>query len=275
MNANMTDESPISEDDLDDAWGVYRPERGRPAPEWMHPDTYPRLTNISAGMLFGDRMVKAVEPSRPEYVTIPMRARWSTELQVMVCEWNLLWEMAQFRRRRYDLDELPAPMAKVADLGDHNVIFVPRTRSRYHEYAPLYHLLPLSTLQRFGMPVIRSGNWPFMIDVREAALPANFADQMSKAWASHIWRHLMPGSSQSGFTDDDPIRLLAHNLDFWLPPVTELVQQLLQLNPEVAGEPVEPEPVRLEDDSILEGAPNSDAPASAVKSGMANSKPTR
>jgi hypothetical protein len=54
--------------------------------------------------------------------------------------WNMLWEAGQFRRRFFSEDELPAPIAKLADLGDINFAFVPRSRSRYFEYAPLYHL---------------------------------------------------------------------------------------------------------------------------------------
>jgi hypothetical protein len=64
--------------------------------------------------------------------------------------------------------------------------------------------------------------------------------------------HLMPGSSQAGFTHDDPIRLLAHNLDFWLPPVTEVIQEILQLSPDV-NDAIEPEPALLSDGSVLEG----------------------
>jgi len=64
----------------------------------------------------------------------------------------------------------------------------------------------------------------------------------------------MSGSPQGGFTKDDPIRLLAHNLDFWLPPVTEVVQGVLRLSPEVDGAPIEPGPVKLIDGSVLHGA---------------------
>jgi hypothetical protein len=54
----------------------------------------------------------------------------------------MLWEAAQFRRRFFDLDDLPGQMAEIADLGGVNVTFVPRTRARYFEYALLFHLLP-------------------------------------------------------------------------------------------------------------------------------------
>ena len=40
----------------------------------------------------------------------------------------MLWEAAQFRRRFFDLGDLPEQVAKIADLGDVNITFVPRTR---------------------------------------------------------------------------------------------------------------------------------------------------
>ncbi|UQU62546.1 hypothetical protein COUCH_26390 [Couchioplanes caeruleus] len=52
----------------------------------------------------------------------------------------------------------------------------------------------------------------------EEELPADFHARLSRAWAGTVWRYLMPQykSPIGGFITDDPIRLLAHNLDFWL-----------------------------------------------------------
>lgn len=47
---------------------------------------------------------------------------------------KVLWEAGQFRRRFFDEDELPAELARIADLGDVNVAIVPWTATRYHEY---------------------------------------------------------------------------------------------------------------------------------------------
>lgn len=186
------------------------------------------MSNLSAAFIYGDVMVKAEEPTRAEYVTVPMRHR-QVEPEVAIAEWNILWETAQFRRYVFDLDELPKEMAKVAALGDSNVVFVPRTQSRYFEHAPLYHLLPHATVERSGLPIIRSGMWPFIssTEMRSNALSADFPTRFEAAWGSHIWRHLIPGTPASGFTKDDPFRLLAHNLDFWLPPVTDVMQDIL------------------------------------------------
>lgn len=39
-----------------------------------------------------------------------------------------------------------------------------------------------------------------------------------------MWRHLVPGSPLRGFSTHDPVRLLAHNLDYWIPAVTETIE---------------------------------------------------
>ena len=43
----------------------------------------------------------------------------------------------------------------------------------------------------------------------------------------------MSGSKMKAFSADDPIRLLAHNLDFWVPAVTATIQDRLRGFPEV------------------------------------------
>jgi hypothetical protein len=119
-------------------------------------------------------------------------------------------------------------------------------RSRYYEYAPLFHLLPKPTLDRFGLPLVCRGQWPFLADWRnvDRFLPRDFAQSLSRAWAATVWPHLNSGSRLSAFSADDPIRLLARNLDFWLPPVTTVIQELLGEFPLVdKGKTVSPVPL--------------------------------
>jgi hypothetical protein len=216
-------------------------------------DDYPQLHNLSAGMLFAG-VIRPLEPAPPEYVAIPME-RPTLELTGQVGQWNMLWEAAQFRRRFFDADDLAEPLAKIADLGDVNVILVPRTRSRYFEHAPLFHLLNKRTLDRFGLPALRGGQWPFLADWGggERHLPPGFSQSLAKAWAATVWPHLDSGSRLRAFSADDPIRLLAHNLDFWIPPVTAVIQQRLREFSEV-DHGKDTGPVPLEDGSVLEGA---------------------
>lgn len=216
-------------------------------PEW-----YPALNNLSAGHLFR-RTLRATDPTDVEYVTVTQRR---VKDQVAIAQWNMHWEAAQFRRYLFDEDDLPAWMAKIADQGEQNVMFLPRTDSRYYELAPLYHLLSKATIERHGLPVISRGIWPVLIgNGVEDILPDDTPSRLAKAWGSTIWRHLMPGSRMLGFTKDDPIRLLAHNLDFWIPPVTQVIQQRLNELPQSprGKKPVD-KPALLEDGSALSGA---------------------
>lgn len=217
----------------------------------ISPDDFPALKNVSAAFLFAG-VVKPDEPARPEYVAIPMAN--SLALAGVVGQWNLLWEAGQFRRRFFDEDELPEPLRRIADRGDVNVSLVPRTVSRYFEYAPLMHLLPESTLQRFNLPTLRAGTWPYIADWGyDALLPADFASRLSAAWAFTVWPYLNSGSRMSAFLDHEPIRLLSHNLDYWVPAVTEVIQRVLRGFPEVDNG-VTPGPVSLINGGILDGA---------------------
>jgi hypothetical protein len=216
-------------------------------------DEYPRLWNLSAGMIY-QRVVRALVPSPPEYVTVPVRQA-DNKLVVSIAEWNMVWEAAQFRRRMFSEEQLPPQLYEVADRGDVNVMFVPRTGSRYYEYAPLFHLLPHATVERHGLPLLRGGQWPYVAEggLIGRCLPIDFEKRLERAWAHAVWRHLMPGSPLRAFSRSDPIRLLAHNLDFWLPPVTAVIQDILQDLPE-ADKGVRERPPQLTDGTVLEGA---------------------
>ncbi|QQM22014.1 sigma-70 family RNA polymerase sigma factor [Rhodococcus sp. P-2] len=215
--------------------------------------TYPRISNMSAGFIYNG-IIRPEQPETPEYVTIPMKSS-SVELDVAVSRWNMLWESAQFRRRFFDSDELPGKLGELAELGDVNLLLVPRTATRYFEYAPLLHLLSRRTLEHFGLPLLRMGQWPFLIERAniDKYLPHDFERRLSRAWAWEVWPHLNSGSGLRAFSEDDPIRLLAHNLDFWVPPVTSIIQGILREFPEV-DKGVLPGPVPLIDGGFLEGA---------------------
>jgi hypothetical protein len=228
--------------------------------EQSAPDQYPRMSNMSVGFL-KRAIVRPVSHEPPEYVTIslPPHVRSDEALlkkSLAVTEWNLLWEAGQFRRRFFDGEELTPDLEKIADLGDLNITFVPRTPTRYYEYAPLFHLLNRSTAERFGLPLLKAGHWPYTMETYnvDQYLPADFEQRLSRAWAGTVWRHLNSGSPLGAFSKNDPIRLLAHNLDFWIPPVTEAIQQTLREFPVVEGDGDLPAEIQLIDGSILQGA---------------------
>jgi len=98
-------------------------------------------------------------------------------------------------------------LRKVADQGDVNVVFVPRTATRYYEYSPLFHLLSRSQAERHGLPLLRAGQWPFLAEAGQQVdrdLTADFQARLSRAWASAVWRHLIPGSPLRGFSASGP-----------------------------------------------------------------------
>lgn len=222
------------------------------------PDLYPRMRNLSAGFMYS-AMLRAREPMAAEYLTLAMPNRSIDDeeglrLELAVAQWNSVWEAAQYRRRIFEGEKLPPQLHRIADQGDNNIVFVPRTHSRYYEYAPLFHLLPASTLRMFGLPQLAAGLWPFSIRTVDLDdyLPVDFERRLSRAWAAAVWRHLLPGSSLRGFSKDDPIRILAHNLDYWLPAVTEVIQVILRSFPTVDNGQTT-RPVELEDGSVLPG----------------------
>lgn len=238
----------------DDEYGRWRGEDVLLPADDATAEQFPTMRNISTAFLF-KAIVRAVEPTPPEYVTLPELARPTMELAGAVGKWNMLWEAAHYRRRFFDLDDLPAVMAEIADLGDINVVFLPRTSMRYHEYAPLVHLLPRRTLQKFEIPLLRGGQWPFMADYAGTAnfLPDDFQHRLQRAWASTVWPHLDSGSPLGAFCTDEPLQLLAHNLDFWVPAVTAMIQDRLSDHAEIDKGPL-PDAVSLQDGSALEGA---------------------
>lgn len=146
-------------------------------------------------------------------------------------------------------------MERIAEQGNNNIVFLPRSRSRYFEYAPLAHLLPKKILERFGLPLLAPGQWPLVAPAEavDRYLPEDFAHRLSRAWAATSWTHLGGRSAMNAFTRDDPIRLLAHNLEYWLPSVTEAIQDILRELPEV-DRGVTPAQVTLTDGSPLPGA---------------------
>src|SRR5690348_14189153 len=113
----MLDEHARPDDDFDELLPV---THGHAAP-----DMHPRLVNMSESFMYR-AVVRAETPAPPEYVTVslPRSVMEDPRTTVAVSNWNLLWEAAQYRRRFFDEDDLPAPMYKIADRGDLNVVFV-------------------------------------------------------------------------------------------------------------------------------------------------------
>ncbi|MGH3608053.1 MAG: sigma-70 family RNA polymerase sigma factor [Pseudonocardiaceae bacterium] len=259
MNTQPPDSSPAECDSdtiMADDTAAFRREHLFASGSDLDADQYPRLWNASTG-IFYRAVVRPETPAPLEYVSlpIPQGRRLALETMVAIAQWNGLWEAAQYRRRMAPSDPMPAAMYAIADRGDHNVAFIPRTASRYHEYTPLYHLTPQRVLEQHALPLLRCGQWPYLAagaDIDDF-VPADLEVRLSRAWAAVVWAHLMPRSSLGAFTSDDPVRILAHDLDSWVPAVTSVMQEILRGFPLVASD-VQPFRPRLEDGTILRDA---------------------
>lgn len=222
----------------------------------LEADKYPRLWNVSAAFFYR-AVIRPDTPAPIEYVSVPIPHERHLALKTMnaIAEWNALWEASQYRRRITPSHTLPAAIYSIADLGDRNVAFIPRTASRYPEFAPLYHLIPQAILRRYGLPLLRSGHWPFLASLEDidVYVPADLEARLSRAWEAVVWPYLMPRSPVAAFTSDDPVRILAHDLDSWLPAVTSVMQEILRGFPLVESH-VDSFHPRLEDGTILNDA---------------------
>lgn len=252
-NRPIDDDYSFSDEDM---LGVHWPGPGRLVPDWAAPDGFPRMDNISAGFTM-NRVIRPEVPERTEVVTVPYRAGRTRDerlaLQLAIARWNTPWEAAQFRRRFLDPERMPPQIQTIAERGDVNVTLVPRTPSRYFEYSPLFHLLPRRTLERHRLPLIKMGLWPFLInDGIDRLLPTDLSGRLASAWSDVVWRDLVSGSAQSKFSSSDPIRILAHNLDYWLPFAINVIEDELRTYPLGDGE--DGSPVPLADGSFLAGA---------------------
>jgi len=204
---------------------------------------YPTARNLSSAILyrFMPRPTKA-EPLEYVYVPIPKRAKRTNaafKTLSFVCDWNYAWEAAQLRHAMRMAD-CPANLAWLGRHKGRNIALVADDglRSRYGVYQGLYHLLPRRTLERYGLPLLRRGHWPSAFPEwgAEEFLPANADSVLSEAFAAHVWPLLSPGSSSDKFGDDDPIRLLAHSLDFWVPYLDQVLANRISAFPRVPTE---------------------------------------
>ncbi len=200
----------------------------------LKPNRFPHLSNLSAAFVF-QFLPRPNDVVPPEFVYVPLPARLTKErdqfwkLHNLIAEWNIAWEAAQLRTNFFDeTSGISEELAWIKDCNDRNLYLLPdRPYHRYWAYAVLYHLLPRRTLERFGLPTVRKGMWPYISDVGliEHLLPSDFEERMSQAFAFHIWPLLNSGSKLRAFSHDDSLRVLAHSLDFWLPYAYEVASE--------------------------------------------------
>ncbi|GKS12942.1 hypothetical protein YDYSY3_39420 [Paenibacillus chitinolyticus] len=171
----------------------------------------------------------------PEYIYINETYFQSNtlELEGFISQWNATWEMGQLRNPFHE-DHIPQQLKWLLRYQQENVYLVPElTRNRYYAYLPLLHLLPSIILKAYGLPLMKPGIWPHLVRnwIVEENLASDFDSRLSKAFAHYVWPLLNARTRINYFSEDEPIKVLAHNLDFWLPYVNMVIEERVKQFP--------------------------------------------
>lgn len=213
--------------------------------EELLPEFFPELRNFGAGFIF-QFVPRPLQMLPPEFVYVPINKRQleasDLQIEIAIVYWNALWEAGHLRSElvpKVMARKFPSELKWLTEIEKANLYLVPDgRRSKYHAFSPLYHLMPLKTLKRFGLPPLMRGVWPPWIyqGSLDYHIGRGFDERVSRALASHVWPLLVSGSRIHAFSKNDPIVLLAHNLNFWLPCAYKLAEQRLCEFPRVKFE---------------------------------------
>ncbi|HZC24157.1 MAG TPA: hypothetical protein VE866_12515, partial [Candidatus Binatia bacterium] len=187
--------------------------------EDLGPERFPELSTLSPAFFYQFVPV-AKEVSTPEVVFVPQSLGSHLELTGVLASWNFLWEAGQYRKEAFSHIEQQKP-SEMKDwlerLRDANVYLFADSATKYAAYAPLYHLLPKRLLDRYKLPALRRPLWPMNGWWTEELLPVDFTQRLSRAFAEYVWKYIDSGSGLASFSEREPLAVLSHNLDFWLP----------------------------------------------------------
>lgn len=210
--------------------------------EELEPEYFPRLGNISSAFMF-KFIPRPVEIKSPEFVYVPYRRKANRDdtdikIELAMTYWGITWEAAQLRLNFIsETQGLPDELSWLQKHEGENIYLLPEEgpSRKYYAYCPLYHLLPQRLLQSHGLPPLKGGIWPYMNSHLgpERVLPSDFADRLATAFAHYIWPLLNSGSKLSAFSNREPLRLLAHNLDFWMPYAYQMTESRMRQFPRV------------------------------------------
>jgi hypothetical protein len=207
----------------------------------LRPDRFPELATLSPAFFFQFTPVPNA-PEQPELVFVPAGKAKSLQLEGVLASWNFMWEAAQFRRDVLHLErdktEIPALVEWINMLPQANIYLMRESKTKYDAYSPLYHLLPKGVLDRHGLPSLRRPLWPVSGGFvwKNKILPADFVQRLSQAFADQIWPYFDSGSGLRAFNSADPLILLSHSLDFWVPHAIAAIEDRLRQFPRVEME---------------------------------------
>ena len=202
-------------------------------------DVFPQLYNMSSAFVY-QFMPQPLSSNLPEFVYIPFKTHqkrgdsYWRDCHLALTEWNMSWEAGQLRHELFE-NKLPAQLKWLERFEDANLYLLPDTNPKYEAYIPLYHLLPQRTLRNFHLPLLKRGIWPptGFSNTTLLLLQSDFESQLSKAFAHHVWPLLIRSSKINAFTKDDPIVLLSHSLNYWLPYAYCVAEERLRSFPRV------------------------------------------
>lgn len=190
------------------------------------PARFPSMRTLSAAFMYSFVPVPD-ENLVPEFVTVPVR---DIHERLFVAEWNWMWEAGCLRTMRDERD-LPKGFKWLRRFRGHNLYLLPGGGADvYHRFAILHHLLPLDVIERFGLPPLHRGMWPFTADtMHSAAFPADLECRLERAWSYHIWPLLTGGrlGARRNYSSTEPLRLLSHGLEYWLPHAFATIEELV------------------------------------------------
>ncbi len=216
---------------------------------------YPHLTNFPAGAFYKCLPIPT-KRKPPEFVLFNPPTRESGrywEVAVPLSEWNMAWESGQDRINLF-WDRLPTELQWLQRFDECNLYVLPSGKGmEYYTYGPLYELLPARIKERHRLLLFNRTNWPFIADHNriyiEAFMKGDVERRLSRAFASHIWPLLSSSNRVNpigSFTKDDPLKLLAHDLKFWLPAVYRVCEdRVLSWEPRPPHDAQEEEHIRI------------------------------
>jgi hypothetical protein len=194
--------------------------------EALHPAVFPELYTLSSAFFY-QLIAVAKNPAPPEVVFVPVEDKRRVDLVGVIASWNNLWEASQFRGElfkssRYE-DMAPEFVNFLRNLPQANIYLVPDTP--YDAYAPLFHLLPKSLLDRHGLPAVNRPLWPSNgCRSYDEILPRDFSRRIGNALSDHLWPYLCSGSRRNAFSPAEPLVVLSHNVEFWIPYALQVIE---------------------------------------------------
>lgn len=203
------------------------------------PKQFPALRALSPAAMFQRRVLVYRGPAaKLEFVSFDLPApahqlRSDDRTPWLTTTWNMQWEAGPYRA--IDTDELSPTLSFLRDLQTttspptSDIVLVPNEPDNiYQAWAPLYHLLPRRRLVRHGLPLIHRGMWPRQgYCFAEDRIAPSQRGSLERAFAEHLWSVGLGRAKTPliGFSESDPLKLLAYDLSFWRSLLEQLVRE--------------------------------------------------